>query len=103
MPVHGEGSSVWKELSAISDALLDSHDHLALYRQSLNTKPLPTLPPIQRVIFQTGHSNSGKTSKHTHEVVLEDYQVCLHIESMHAECQVTIGKTFRTLETLAEC
>ena len=77
MPVHGEGSSVWKELSAVSDALLESHQYLALYRQSINTKPLPTLPPIQRMIFETGHSNSDRTSKHIHEVVLEDYQVCV--------------------------
>ena len=76
MPVHGEGSSVWKELSAISDALLDSHKHLALYRESINTKPLPTMPPIKRVVYLTGFSVSGKTSKHRHELVLEDYQVC---------------------------
>lgn len=79
MPVHGEGSSVWKELSAISDALLDSHQHLALYRQSINTRPLPTLPPVKRVVLLTGPSNTDRTTKHSHEVVLEDYQVCSSI------------------------
>ena len=77
MPVHGEGSSVWKELSAVSDALLESHKYLALYRQSITTKPLPTLPPPQRVVFETGQSNSDKTSKHIHRIVLEGYQVCV--------------------------
>ena len=81
MPVHGEGSSVWKELSAVSDALLDSQKNLALYRESINTNPLPTLPPVRRVILKTGQSTFERTSKHTHEVVLEAYQVCVYFST----------------------
>ena len=33
MPIYGEGSSVWKELEALKDIVLDFRDNEALYRQ----------------------------------------------------------------------
>ena len=37
MPIFGEGSSVWKELEALKDIVLDSNDNKHMFRNSMPT------------------------------------------------------------------
>lgn len=77
MPVHGEGSSVWKETSALTDALMESQKYLGLYRQSINTKSVPKLPPLENLVLEVGTATTtdNPPGPHTHEIALEKYQV----------------------------
>lgn len=38
MPVHGEGSTTWKELEAVQDFLMESKTHARLFREKLATQ-----------------------------------------------------------------
>ena len=77
MPVHAEGSSIWKETSALTDALMESKKYLWLYKEPINTSPIPTIPPPQKRMFRLRLATitSNPPGPHTHDFSLEHYQV----------------------------
>ena len=59
---------MWKEVSAVTDALMQTNKYLKMFREPINSGPIPTpLPhPGRALIVQEGES------KHTHEVDLSE-------------------------------
>ncbi|XP_032234276.2 uncharacterized protein LOC116616310 [Nematostella vectensis] len=74
MPVHGEGSAVWKELEAVKDLLLKSETYSYAFREPLGGGKKPT-KPIQDLVLQMTTSNLRSVSPHEHEVKLEPHEV----------------------------
>lgn len=72
MPIHGEGSSVWKELEAIKDLLMKSKTNAYIFRD----EPLGSGSssgggqPPKVIKYDMQQSKTNRTSPHTHEVVL---------------------------------
>ena len=77
MPVHGEGSAVWKELEATKDVLLKSQSYGYILREPFTAGgPIPTEPSRKEVTFQLGTSlKTSKTIGHEHELTLTVDQV----------------------------
>ena len=63
-PVHGEGSSVWKELNAVREVTMNSDIWGRLYWKNadLDNKNFHDLE------LEMGYSNTPKTSRHTHSL-----------------------------------
>ncbi|XP_048585291.1 uncharacterized protein LOC116604390 [Nematostella vectensis] len=70
MPVHGEGSSVWKELEALKDVVLKSKSNGFVLREPLNNGPIPTEGPRKDQRFQVGRARKNPPGPHTHEIKL---------------------------------
>jgi len=77
MPVHGEGSSVWKELEATKDLLLKSKTNGYIFREPLHSGPLPTEPPKRSIKLQMQYARTktNPPGSHKHEIVLTADQV----------------------------
>lgn len=77
MPVHGEGSSVWKELEATKDLLLKSKTNEYLFHEPLHSGPLPTEPPKKDIKLQMQYARTklDPPGPHEHEVFLTAAQV----------------------------
>ncbi|KAJ7378062.1 hypothetical protein OS493_024724 [Desmophyllum pertusum] len=53
MPVHGEGSPVWKELEAVKDLLMNSQTYFYMYREPLaGSGVVPTEPPERPITLR---------------------------------------------------
>ena len=77
MPVHGEGSSVWKELEATKDLLMKSKTYGYLYREPLLVGPgvLPTEPPEKPITLKMEDATATPPGPHRHEVTLTAAEV----------------------------
>jgi hypothetical protein len=75
MPVHGEGSSVWKELEAVKDLLLKSKKYGYIFEEQLQSGPRPTEPPRKDITFMVQFSTGNKIASHTHEITVTADQV----------------------------
>ena len=76
MPVHGEGSAVWKELGAMKDLLMKSKTYGYLYREPLGgSGVLPTAPPERPLTLQMADATRTPPGAHTHEVTLTPQEV----------------------------
>lgn len=72
-PIHAEGSTVWKEVEAIRDFLMQSNTHLRLFREKLATGvPEKSIAKkISDTRFLTGSSRRPEiVPNHVHEVTL---------------------------------
>ena len=79
-PVHGEGSSVWKELEAVKDMLMQSQTYGYLYREALpGAPPLPTEPPMRPVTIEMQAASRTPPGPHKHQIYLTDVEVALLI------------------------
>ena len=63
MPVHGEGSAVWKEVNALKDYILDpdSYKFMKYGNGDINQ---------ENTLIKTGVSQSSRTTQHVHEIEL---------------------------------
>ena len=75
MPVHGEGSSVWKELEATKDLLLKSKTYGYIFREPLHSGPIPTEPPRKDIKLQITRARKTPPGPHEHELTLTANQV----------------------------
>ena len=73
MPVHGEGSPVWKELEATKDVLIQSQTNGYLLKEPLDSsRPLPTSPPNHPLTLKL---IDAQLFPHTHEITLTAKEV----------------------------
>ena len=83
MPVHGEGSPVWKELEATKDVLIKSQTNAYLLKEPLDSsKPLPTAPPNHPVTLKLMDAKRTPPGAHTHEITLTAKEVKLAKEGV---------------------
>ena len=76
MPVHGEGSSVWKELEATKDLLMKSKTYGYMYREPLRgSGVVPTEPPDRPVTLKMEDATRTPPGAHTHEITLTAFEV----------------------------
>ena len=68
MPVHGEGSPVWKELSALRDYVMDPEGYARMKWNS-------DIHSTDTLELKVKLSQSNKVAEHVHEVYLEDFEV----------------------------
>ena len=67
-PVYGEGSPVWKELSALIDYVMDPSSHL--YIKSNSKDSGPGAANDQSITIKTGGSRVSSTTLHYHTITL---------------------------------
>ena len=71
MPIHGQGSSVWKELEAAKDILLQSKTNGYMCREPLGgSGPLPTEPSKKPLRLETQDARRTPPGAHRHQVTL---------------------------------
>ena len=76
MPVHGEGSAVWKELEAVKDVILKSKTFGYIFREPLQSGgPSPTEPPKKPIKLQMTKAAANPPGPHEHEITLQPEQV----------------------------
>ena len=76
MPVHGEGSSTWKELEATKDILTQSQTNGYLLKEPLDSsKPLPTPPTHHPLTLKMIDAKKTPPGPHSHEVTLTAKEV----------------------------
>ena len=76
MPVHGEGSSVWKELEATKDLLMKSQTYGYMYRETLvGSGVVPTEPPERPLTLKMKDATKTPPGAHTHEITLNADEV----------------------------
>ena len=75
MPVHGEGSSVWKELEATKDILLKSKTYKYIYKEPLGGGSGVTQPSKRPLTLKTTDSTVPGIDPHHHEVTLTPDEV----------------------------
>ncbi|CAH1800447.1 unnamed protein product [Owenia fusiformis] len=70
MPVHGEGSAVWKELEAIKDILFNPQKYRHMYPDGGNV-----VPPVDGdLTLQVAYTTSDPPGPHSHIVTLTEQQ-----------------------------
>ncbi|CAH1780052.1 unnamed protein product [Owenia fusiformis] len=94
MPVHVEGSPIWKELDALKDVVLEQKKFLKLYRtppvNGGSTGPKPTGPPAPKGVTLTmAYTVKNPPGEHTHTVFLSGEEV----KSLNAGKAVTVDTT----------
>ena len=71
MPVHGEGSAVWKELEAMKDLLMNSKTYFYMYREPLlGHGAFPSEAPHRDTTLKMEEASRTPPGAHTHEVTL---------------------------------
>jgi hypothetical protein len=75
MPVHGEGSAAWKELEAVKDLILNSKTNGYIFKEPLQSGPIPTEPPRKDIKLQVQLATAAKPGPHTHEMSITADQV----------------------------
>ena len=76
MPVHGEGSAVWKELGAMKDLLLQSKTYGYLFREPLGGSGVGSVAlPERSLTLQMEDATRTPPGVHTHEVTLTPQEV----------------------------
>ena len=77
MPVHGEGSAVWKELEATKDILMKSKTYGYIYREPLGggSGVVPTEPPQKPLTLKMEDATKTPPGAHSHEITLTPAQV----------------------------
>ena len=76
MPVHGEGSAVWKELGAMKDLLLQSKTYGYLFREPLGGSGVGSVAlPERSPTLQMEDATRTPPGAHTHEVTLTPQEV----------------------------
>lgn len=75
-PVHGEGSSVWKEVNALREVTMNQEKWKRMYWDAKDTDS----SNIGGISLEMGFSSTTQTSRHTHrvEISAEDH---LHLKS----------------------
>ena len=73
MPIHGEGSGVWKELEALKDMVMESHRYNFLFRERMH-RPTPgaTTAPDCWIRLQTSISRGENVEPHMHDVYINN-------------------------------
>ena len=79
-PIHAEGSTVWKELEATKDFLMQSNTHARLFREKLasGTAGVSTPEKNTDTRFLTGSSRRPEiVPNHVHELILTTEEIAL--------------------------
>ena len=98
MPVHGHGSSVWKELEATKEILMKSSSFGYMCLQPLGgSGPIPTAPPNKPLRLMTQVAASNMTGPHRHEVDLtpEDVEAAMLGKRITKETGTAAGHEHR--------
>jgi len=91
MPIHGEGSAVWKELEALKDAIMRMKENIYMFRESPYMSPASTKtvsPGEEFAVLETGESRRN-SSPHTHEIEIGQEQIL----ALHRKEQITVDTT----------
>ena len=76
MPVHGQGSSLWKELEATKDLLMNSKSYGYMYREPLvGSGVVPTEPTERPLTLKVEDATKTPPGAHTHEITLTAAEV----------------------------
>ena len=75
MPVHGQGSSVWKELEAVKDILLQSKTYGYIYPEPLDSSAPSPKEPTKPTTLQIRRAQSDTTGPHTHDLTIQPFQL----------------------------
>ncbi|XP_031572211.1 uncharacterized protein LOC116306318 [Actinia tenebrosa] len=75
MPVHGEGSASWKELDALKDLVLSSKTNGYVFKEPLQSGPIPTEPPRKDTKLQVQLATAANPGPHTHNLFVTADQV----------------------------
>ncbi|KAL9989560.1 hypothetical protein ACROYT_G004122 [Oculina patagonica] len=77
VPVHGEGSAVWKELEAMKDLLMKSQTYFYMYREPLwgSGEVMPTVPPNTDTTLKMEDATRTPPGAHFHEITLTTDEV----------------------------
>ena len=77
MPVHGEGSAVWKELEATKDILMNSKTYGYIYREPLGggSGVVPTEPANRPLTLKMEDATKTPPGAHSHEITLTPEEV----------------------------
>ncbi|PFX28133.1 hypothetical protein AWC38_SpisGene7133 [Stylophora pistillata] len=76
MPVHGEGSAMWKELEATKDLLMKSQSYGYLYREPIaGSGVLPTAPTDRPLTLRMADATKTPPGPHQHEITLKAQEV----------------------------
>ena len=76
MPVHAEGSTVWKEVEALRDIVMDMGKYMKFFETRPPFAPVDpatlttTPPPAIHTVLQTSVSEPGPWGEHQHTVLL---------------------------------
>lgn len=92
MPVHGEGSSVWQELKATKDVLIQSKTNGYVLKEPLSSSdPLPTPPPNHPLTLTLIDAKRTPPGPHTHEITLTAKEVGLAREGVVLQKTTTLS------------
>ena len=72
-PVHGEGSSAWKELNALREVTMNQEQYNYMYWTSRDLDPNAG----KEITFQMGYSNLDSVARHTHEITLDVHEMLM--------------------------
>ena len=74
MPVHAEGSTIWKEMEALRDIVMDMSKYLKFFETrppfGSGSDAAPTVPPVIHTVLHTSLSTSTLFPKHEHTISL---------------------------------
>ena len=77
VPVHAEGSPIWKELEALRDVVMDMGKYSKFFQTAPPFAPadgssaMTTLPPVVHTVLLTSLSNPEPAGEHQHTVSLD--------------------------------
>ena len=77
MPVHAEGSPIWKEVEALRDVVMDMHKYLRYFQAQPGLTINDTAPPepeLRHVLLSTSSSNPAPVGLHAHTLQLTEAQ-----------------------------
>ena len=77
MPVHAEGSPIWKEVEALRDVVMDMHKYLRYFQAQPGLTINDTAPPepeLRHVLLSTSSSNPAPVGLHAHTLQLTEEQ-----------------------------
>ena len=83
-PVHGEGSSVWKELNALREITMNDQKYEYMYWDSKDLDPAD-----KEVTMDMGFSTYDKVPRHTHEIKFDPHEVLMLQGGMTLEKQTS--------------
>lgn len=100
MPVHGEGSAVWKELEALKDAVLWSNKYGYVFREPLQPGPVPTDPPRKPLKLEITEAHKNPPGAHVHLITLNPDQVDYLKKNSRARLEVTSTESAGHMHTV---
>ena len=80
MPVHAEGSPIWKEVEALRDVVMDMHKYLRYFQAQPGltfNETAPAEPEVRNVPLATSSSDPAPVGLHAHTLQLTERQAAM--------------------------